>query len=109
MSVSTRGIVCTALTPRRSNTLRAFISISLQSGMEMHDLSLHVSGPHAWVSPASKPMLDRNGVAMRDEAGKIKYVPLISFQTKEIRDRFSESVIEAVRLAYPDVLAGDAS
>ena len=36
--------------------------------------------------------------------GKIKYSNVITFATKELRDRFSEAIIEAVRLAYPDVL-----
>ena len=36
--------------------------------------------------------------------GKIKYSNVITFATKELRDRFSEAIIEAVRVANPDVL-----
>jgi hypothetical protein len=54
--------------------------------------------------PASKPMISRDGVVMKDAAGKVKYVPIVSFASKDLRDRFSTSVIEALLAAHPDAL-----
>ena len=42
---------------------------------------------------------------MKDSAGKAMWVPLISFASKELRDRFPASVIEALRVSYPGFVA----
>jgi hypothetical protein len=90
--------------PRRANALQGFAQVKLHSGMIISDVGIYIDGARAWASPPSKPMIDRNGVAMRDDKGKIRYVALITFATKERRDRFSEAIIEAMRIAHPDVL-----
>jgi hypothetical protein len=87
-----------------ANTLAGFAEVRLPSGMILHDVGIHIAGASAWASLPGKPMLDRNGVVLRDDRGKIKYSRVITFANKELRDRFSEAIIEAIRLAYPDVL-----
>lgn len=100
-----RNIRVDALTTIRStSSLRAFAKISLPSGITVADVAIHVANGRAWASPPSKPMLDRGGAALRDDTGKIRYSPIIGFTSKELRDRFSAGVIEAVRLGHPDVL-----
>jgi hypothetical protein len=42
------------------------------------------------------------GIAMKDDAGKIRYAPFIEFRSKEIRDRWSSAVIDALRAAHPE-------
>ena len=34
--------------------------------------------------------------------GKVRYAPIIEFTSKEIRDRWSAAVIEAMRAAHPE-------
>jgi hypothetical protein len=58
-----------------------------------------------WASPPSKPTLDRDGVAMKDQRGKIRYSPLIEFTSMAIRDRWSAAVIDAMRAAHPEALS----
>lgn len=84
------------------NTLRGFAKVTLPSGMILSDVSVHVSGETAWASPASKPVLDRNGVATRDSSGKIRYTPIVSFTRCDLRDRFSNGIIEALRASHPE-------
>lgn len=55
--------------------------------------------------PRIKANCYRDGVQMKDFAGKAMWVPLISFASKELRDRFSASVIEALRVSYPGFVA----
>ena len=50
-------------------------------------------------------MIDREGVAMKDGKGKLRYSPIIEFTSREIRDRWSAAVIEAMRAAHPEALA----
>jgi hypothetical protein len=104
MSATTRARAeILAFAPRRQNTLAGSAEVRLPSGMILHDVGIHIAGTSAWASPASKAMLDKNGVALRDDRGKIKY-SRVTFASKELRDRFSEAIIEAVRVAYPDAL-----
>jgi hypothetical protein len=57
-----------------------------------------------WASPPSKPMIGRDGAVMKDDKGKVRYVPIIEFRDKDTRDRWSASVIDAVQAAHPSVL-----
>jgi hypothetical protein len=88
----------------RKNTLRGFLKITLPSGMLLHDAAIHVSNEQAWAAAPSKPMLDCEGHALRDADNKIRYAPVVAFATKELRDKFSRSVVDAVRLAHPEAL-----
>jgi hypothetical protein len=90
--------------PRRQNTLIGFALVRLPSGMRLHDVSVHMMGDRAWALPAAKPQINRHGTAIRDGDGKIKYIPIVSFETKALGDKFSAAVIEALRLAHPDAL-----
>jgi hypothetical protein len=92
-------------TPRNSNSLRAFVDVQLPSGMILHDVQIHVRAAAAWAMPSSREMIDRNGVVMRDDAGKTRWLNQVSFTDKPTRTRFSDAVVEAIRVAYPDVLA----
>ncbi len=41
-------------------------------------------------------MMGKDGVALTDDKGKIRYSPVIEFASKEIRDRWSAGVVEAI-------------
>jgi hypothetical protein len=90
---------------RRQNTLVGFATVRMPSGIVFHDVSIHNKNSSWWASPASKPMVGRNGTIMRETGGRIKYAPIVSFHSKEVRDRFSHSVIAALRQARPEVFA----
>lgn len=88
----------------RKNTLRGFAKVVMPSGMTITDVSIHVQGDAAWATPPSKAMLNRDGDTMRDDTGKVRYTPIISFRSKELRNRFSSAVIEAMRQSNPEAL-----
>ena len=56
-------------------------------------------------SPPSKPMIDKAGALMRDQNRKLKYVPIIEFTSKKVRDKFSKAVVDAVRAQHPEAFA----
>ncbi len=85
------------------HTLRGFCRIRMPSGMVLHDVAIHQKGEAAaWAAPASKPQLDRDGNVKRAGDGKIQYVPIVAFASRELRDKFSKQVIEAVRRTHPE-------
>jgi hypothetical protein len=93
--------------PRHSGTLRGFCTARLPSGMVLHEVAIHTRSGSWWASPASKPMLSRDGTALRDEAGKVRYSPIVSFESRQARDRLSQAVVDALRCAHPEVFAVD--
>ena len=90
--------------PMRKNSLLGFAKVELPSGMILTDVAIHITDRGAWASPPSKPMIGPDGVALKDDAGKIRYLPVIEFKSKEIRSRFSIGVIEGLRAAHPEAL-----
>ena len=104
--MSAPSISISAWKERESGTLRGFFSASLPSGLELHELMLHHRDGSWWLSFPSKPMLGADGTALRDERGKIRYsAPLISFASRDARERFNQEVLDALRLAQPEVFA----
>jgi hypothetical protein len=87
------------------NTLRGFCTVNLPSGLTLHEVAVHTREGHWWVMPAAKPMLSKDGTALRDDAGKIRYSPIVSFESRAARDRFNAVVLVALRLAQPEVFA----
>jgi hypothetical protein len=90
--------------PLLRNTLRGFLTAHLPSGMNLHDVSVHCRDGIWWASPASKPLRGADGTAMRDAQGKIRYQAIVSFE-KTARQRFNSAIIDALRLAHPEVFA----
>jgi hypothetical protein len=93
--------------PLQRATLRAFFSATMPSDLILHELALHHRDGAWWVQPASKPLLSRDGVVLRDDAGKIRYSPIVSLRTKQVRDRFNRAVLDALRRAHPEVFTED--
>jgi hypothetical protein len=90
--------------PMHRATLRGFCKVTMPSGMILADVSVHLDSGKSWAMPASKPMIGRDGNVLRDQAGKVRYSPIVSFASKELRDRFSVAVIDALLATYPDAL-----
>jgi hypothetical protein len=97
------GFKVLEFTPLVKGALRGFAKLGLPSGMVIHDVRLFESYGKFWASPPSKPSLNRDGVHMRDAAGKGLYTPIISFSSKDRRDAFSAMVVEALREQRPKV------
>jgi hypothetical protein len=100
------GFVIEEFTPViKGASLRGFARVRLPSKMVMHDVAVHHRDGKSWVSPASKPMLGRDGQQMKSADGKLMWVPLTTFADRETRERFSVGVIEALRESHPQALA----
>ncbi len=92
--------------PMARNSLLGFAKVEFPSGMVIADVTILKGERGPWAAPPSKPMVGRDGTVMKDDAGKVKYSPIIEFTSKEIRNRWSDAVIEAMRAAHPEVFNG---
>jgi hypothetical protein len=91
--------------PHTKGALLGFAKVELLSGMVLLDVTILTGERGPWASPQSKPMINREGVAMKDDKGKLRYSPIIEFTSREIRDRWSDAIISAMREAHPGVFA----
>ena len=90
--------------PMRKNSLLGFARVELPSGMVVHDVTILTGERGPWASPPSKPMVGKDGTVLTDDKGKARYSPIIEFTSKEVRDRFSAAVVDALRASHPEVL-----
>ena len=101
------AIICEKWTPRRSNTLLGFADVLLgQTRLKIYDCAIHEKGGRRWVSLPGRPMIDREGVVLRDENGKTKYARILEFDSREAGDEFSKSVVAAVLAHSPGAFEG---
>ena len=91
--------------PLAKNTLRGFARVRLPSGMVLHDTAVHVREGKAWVSPAGRPAVGRDGTQMVGKDGKPLFNPTVSFVDKATADKFSAAVIEALHASHPEAFA----
>jgi hypothetical protein len=86
--------------PMKRNSLRGFATIRYGS-LKISDVSVHNQNGKRWANMPSKPILGQDGVAQKDESGKVKYVPFLQWTAREASDKFSEEVIEAIEREHP--------
>lgn len=88
--------------PVRSNTLVGFVDLRItEMHLRIKEATVHQSHDRRWVGLPAKPQIDRQGVARRDERGKIAYASILQFADKATSDAFSTQVIQALLEAYP--------
>jgi hypothetical protein len=101
----------TEFSPLLRNSLRGFASGRLDCGdgvvLDLAELALHQRDGRTWVGWPAKPLVDRDGIAVRDAAtGKVKYgPPLVRPADRAVAQRLEGAILAAVRRAHPDALA----
>ena len=97
---------CLAFKPVCRGSLRGFASIEFTDlKMTVHAVSIHAhASGAAWASPPAQAIA-KNGVAVKDDRGKIQYSPpLLEFTSAEIRRAWSDRVVEEVLKLDPCAL-----
>jgi hypothetical protein len=91
--------------PIAKGSLRGFATVELPIGLRLIECPVFVGSNGPWASLPSKPVLDREGKQVKPN-GKPQFATVLEWRDRALNDRFSESVIELVRAAHPDALAG---
>jgi hypothetical protein len=87
-------------------TLRGFCDIVIRElRLAIHEIAVHEKNGSRWASMPAKPWLGKDGVAIRDDDGKIKFSPLFEFETRELRAAFSAAVWKALLEFDPDAVS----
>jgi hypothetical protein len=69
------------------NTLRGFFTVTMPSGLILHNCSLHIKNASRWIGLPSQKY-EKNGVA--------NYTPMVEFATREAGDKFRDLVMDAL-------------
>lgn len=59
------------------------------------------NGDKRWVGLPGKPMTDRDGAALRDDSGKVRYVAFASFDDRDTLRRVSDAACAALDAYQP--------
>jgi hypothetical protein len=90
----------TAFRPLQRNTLVGHCMVEQPSGMILRDVAIHTRDGKWWASPPAKPILVEGKHAL-DDNGKGRWQTQIEFRSRAIRDRWSDAVVEALRIFAP--------
>ncbi len=87
------------------NSLLGFAVIKL-GALKIHDVAVHTSHGKYWAQLPAKPQVTSSGEVRKSPEGKIQYAKMLEWDTREASDRFSASVIAALKEAHPQALIG---
>lgn len=91
------GLVCRDFKPFERNSLRGFATLYFpRLGLLVEDVAIHERGDARWAQLPSKPVLDRDRALVRDEAGKLKYARVLSWDSRARADAFSRAALQAI-------------
>jgi hypothetical protein len=95
---------CRGFRPVVKNTLRGFAEVYVKDMcLTIRDVALHVKGDSRWASLPAKPMVMKDGtVAKDDTTGKMKFVNILEFSSRDVASAFSSAVIAAVLRHSPN-------
>jgi hypothetical protein len=88
---------------RRSDMLRGFVTAEFPSGLIFHQCPLVEKLGLWFVSPPGKPAIGRDGTVLKEASGKTKYAQIVTFADKARRDLWSNTIVEALRAARPEI------
>ena len=77
---------------RENKTLRGFFTITLPSGMVIHDCMLHKKEDRRWIGMPSREY---------ESQGERKFAPIITFVDRAAEDRFRDQVLAALDREKP--------
>jgi len=69
------------------NTLRGFLSLTLPSGLVIHNCCLHEKGGARWIGLPSQ--------RYNKPDGSVAYTPVVEFASMDARQRFQRAALEA--------------
>ena len=70
--------------------------IVLPIGLEISDIAVFEKAGRRWAQFPAEPMRDAEGQPITDENGKVKYRSSIRWATRELQERFSETLIALI-------------
>jgi len=74
--------------------------VKLGRALILHDVMVLSSNGKVWASPPGKPLVGKDGTVLKDDRGKTRYSPVVEWEDKRSRERFSAAVVAAVEAKH---------
>jgi hypothetical protein len=71
------------------------------ASLTIKDIPVHTRGERCWAQLPAKPQV-KDGALVKNDEGKIQYVPMLAWDTRAVADAFSDAVVRAVRELVPE-------
>jgi hypothetical protein len=75
--------------------------VILEMRLRVREITVHESNGSRWVALPARPQIGRDGVARRDERGKIAHGPVLQFTDRETSNAFSARVLDVLLERFP--------
>lgn len=94
------GLTCLAFHSVHTGTLKGFADFHIIGWhLRIFGCTCHCLGDSRWVQLPSKPLIDKDGQALRHvETGKIRYVPILAFDDNDV---LSDAACLALDASHP--------
>jgi hypothetical protein len=100
--MSKLNIICLDFKPLRENTLIGFAAIKVtEMRLTIRDVAIHEKGESRWAQLPSKPQISRDGKLVTKD-GKGQYTTILEFDSRAVREAFSNAVIASVLDRVPN-------
>lgn len=92
-----------------AGTVVGYIDAELPSGLTIHSMKL-MRGPNGgfWIAMPAVQATDRDGNPVVNADGKAIWNHFVDFSTKDVRRRFQDQIIDALRRAHPEAFGDGA-
>jgi hypothetical protein len=88
--------------PVRKGPLRGWATLKIERmHQKIHDVGIFEQDGKRWANLPSKPMIGRDGMVLKDTAGKTRYQPTIEWTDKETIERFNAAVVQELLTRFP--------
>jgi hypothetical protein len=105
--MSKLALTCDDWKALRKITLLGFATIKIEATrLTIKDIAVHEKGDRRWAQLPAKPQL-KDGRAVTDTSGKAQYVPIMSFDSRDVADAFSAAVVKAILEHEPRAFDAD--
>jgi hypothetical protein len=88
--------------PLADGSLLGFAKIQFSSGLIVAEIGIHRTGSKSWAAPPSRPWFKGTELIL-DEAGKLRWQPLLEFMNHGTRASWSRQCVAAVRAEHPEL------
>jgi hypothetical protein len=100
-------ITCEDFKQFHKNTLIGFATVKIEAmRLTIKDIAIHEKNDRRWAQLPAKPQI-KDGSVITDSSGKAQYSPIMSFDSREVSDAFSDAVIKAILERDPRAFDAD--
>lgn len=90
--------------PQANGSLVGFVDVEFASGLQLLGIVIMRGDDGLYALPPGRPKLDATGKPRRKPNGKVDYSTIIKFRSRDIANKWSKQIIEALQHMHGSML-----